>query len=89
MLSLATQNRIGSTQLDHPVFHCFLLIATTAHPTWGQVQSVSLPSSDLSYISFVASPSPLGADPWSCFPLVRPTATVRYNAPAMQELTQN
>lgn len=58
MVGLEVQNRISFTKLDHPVFHCFLLNANTAHPAWGQVQS--LPTSDLTCISLLAPPSPFG-----------------------------
>lgn len=47
MLSLAIQNWIGDTKQDHPVLHCFPLTAAEANFIWQQVQSWSLPTSDL------------------------------------------
>lgn len=60
MVGLEIQNEISITELDHPDFLCFLLYANTAHPTWGQVWLLSLPTSDLTCISFSAPPSPFG-----------------------------
>lgn len=60
MVGLEIQNGISITELDHPVFLCFLLYANTAHPTWRQVHLLSLPTLDLTCISSFAPPSPFG-----------------------------
>lgn len=62
-LARETQNNINiNAKLSNIEQDYFLVIATTAHPTQGQGQWLSLPASELSCISFFASPSHFGTD---------------------------